>query len=179
MKSLFNLFLLVFVLIFAACQNNLHDVDLLKPNNLPVVSQQDAVLNYSDSAVIRMCLRAKLLERYEGDNPYLEMKKGVNILLFNEDADTTTKMTANYAIKYDKTKTMFAKGNVVVINAEGERLDTEELTWDETNQKIFSKVFVKITTKDKIIIGEGMEANQFFTKYKINKIKGVINVKQE
>jgi LPS export ABC transporter protein LptC len=162
-----------------SCENDIDKVNLLKVEHLPLVSQTDAVLNYSDSAVIRMRLNAKLLERYEGEDPYLEMKKGMNIYLFDIDGDTTTQMKANYAIKYDKKKTMVAKGNVVVVNAQGEQLDTEELTWDEANQKIFTKAFVKITTNDKIIMGEGMEANQFFTKYKINKIKGIIKVKQD
>lgn len=179
MNLFFKLAVFTITFFLISCENDIDKVNLLKVEHLPVITQKDAELFYSDSAVVRMRLKAKLLERYDGEDSYLEMKQGVNIQLFDFDGDTTTKMTANYAIKYDKNKTMLAKGNVVVINAQGERLDTEELTWDEANQKIFSNVFVKITTKDKIIMGEGMEANQFFTKYKINKIKGIINVKQE
>lgn len=179
MSFLSRIFLFVLATFLFSCENDIDKVNLLKPDNLPLVSQKDAILNYSDSAVIRMRLHAKLLERYEGEEPYLEMKKGMHIELFDIDGDTTTQMKANYAIKYDKKKIMVAKGNVVVVNAQGEQLDTEELTWDEAAQKIYTTAFVKITTKDKIIMGEGMEANQFFTKYKINKIKGIIKVKQE
>ena len=49
----------------------------------------------------------------------------------------------------------------------------------EDSSKIYSDEFVKITTEDEIIMGEGMEANQDFTKWKIHKIKGVINVEEK
>ena len=37
--------------------------------------------------------------------------------------------------------------------------------------------FVKITTADEIIFGDGFESNQDFTKYKIFKIRGTISLK--
>ena len=41
-------------------------------------------------------------------------------------------------------------------------------------QKLLSDEFVKITTKDQIIYGDGFEANEDFTKYKIFKTRGTI-----
>ena len=40
-------------------------------------------------------------------------------------------------------------------------------------------LFVKITTEDEIIMGEGFESNQSFTKFKIKKIKGTISLDEE
>jgi len=53
------------------------------------------------------------------------------------------------------------------------------LIWLQDSSKIYTDEFVKITTADEIIMGEGMEANQDFTKWKIHKIKGIINIKEE
>lgn len=61
----------------------------------------------------------------------------------------------------------------------GEKLNTEHLIWNEDSAKIYTDEFVKITTTDEIIMGEGMEANQDFSKWKIYKIRGTINVKEE
>jgi LPS export ABC transporter protein LptC len=72
---------------------------------------------------------------------------------------------------------MEARNNVVVTNSKGETLNTEQLMWDERSEKLYSDVFVKITTPDQIIFGEGFESNQNFTQYRINKIKGTIKVK--
>ncbi len=36
---------------------------------------------------------------------------------------------------------------------------------------------MKITTEDEVIFGHGLESNQDFTKYRIKKIKGTINLK--
>jgi hypothetical protein len=65
----------------------------------------------------------------------------------------------------------------VVINEKGDKLNTEHLMWDKKKRMIYSNAFVKITTADEVIYGDGLEANESFTKYKITKIKGTINLK--
>jgi hypothetical protein len=70
-----------------------------------------------------------------------------------------------------------AKGNVVIINEKGEKLNTEHIVWDQKKETINSDVFVKITTNTEILMGDGLESNQSFTKYKILKIRGIINLK--
>ena len=65
---------------------------------------------------------------------------------------------------------------MVVVNEKGEQLNTEHLVWDEKQEKLLSDEFVKITTKDEIIFGNGFEANQDFSKYRIFKIKGTISI---
>ena len=72
---------------------------------------------------------------------------------------------------------MEAKRNVVVVNEKGEKLNTEHLIWEEEGDRITSDAFVKITTADEILMGEGLESNQSFTKYRIKKIKGTIRLK--
>ena len=69
--------------------------------------------------------------------------------------------------------------DVVVINRNGEKLNTEHLIWDADSKKIYTDEFVKITTKEEIIFGDGLEANEDFTKYKILNIKGTVTVDQD
>jgi hypothetical protein len=74
---------------------------------------------------------------------------------------------------------MEAKKDVVVVNEKGEKLMTEYLVWDEKTGKIFSNEFVKIITADEIIMGNGFESNQDFSRYKIFDIKGTIKLKKD
>ena len=83
---------------------------------------------------------------------------------------------ANYAIKFEEDNRMEVMNDVVVVNRFGEKLNTEHLIWEANTDRIHTDEFVKITTKDEIIYGDGLEANQDFTKYKILNIKGVLNI---
>jgi LPS export ABC transporter protein LptC len=93
--------------------------------------------------------------------------------------EVNSKLDAKYGIRYERDERMEARKNVVVINEKGDKLETEHLIWDEKKQKLLSDDFVKITTKDEIIFGNGFEANQDFTRYKIFNIKGTISLTNE
>ena len=86
---------------------------------------------------------------------------------YNDQLEVKSKLDADYGIRYERGEKMEARKNVTVVNQKGETLNTEHLIWDERKEKLTSDEFVKITTNDEIIFGNGFEANQDFTKYKI------------
>ena len=162
-----------------ACENDIEEVNLISSKKkIPSESGSNVLIVYSDSARVKMKLNAAQLDHYDGENAYVEFPKGVNVFFYNDQNKLESNLKANYAIRYEKTNMMEAKNDVVVINNKGERLNTEHLFWDEKKEQIYSDVFVKITTKTEIIMGEGLESNQDFSRYKFKKIKGTINVKQ-
>lgn len=123
-----------------------------------------------------MEISAKELNRFETENPYIEMPKGFQANFFDDSMRVKSKLTADYGIRYERDQKMEARKNVVVVNEKGETLNTEHLIWDERTEKLKSDEFVKITTKGEIIMGTGFEANQDFSKYKIFNIKGTIPI---
>ena len=170
---------ILFPFLFNACENDLEKVSLITSyENLPSETAQKVEILYSDSAKIKLKLTAPVLNHYPGDNPYIEFPKGVDALLYGSNGKVETHLKANYAIRYEKSNMMEAKNNVVVFNSKGEQLNSEQLFWDEKKELIYSDVFVKITTKDEIIVGEGLESNQDFSKYTFKKIKGTIQIKK-
>ena len=170
---------LTIMLAFTACENDIEQVNLItSKKKIPSESGKNVLIVYSDSARIKMKLNAVQLDHYDGENAYVEFPKGVNVFFYNDQNKLESNLKANYAIRYEKSNMMEAKNNVIVINNKGEKLNTEHLFWDEKKEQIYSDVFVKITTKTEIIMGEGLESNQDFSKYKFKKIKGTINVKQ-
>ena len=107
------------------------------------------------------------------------MREGVEVEIYDSAKNVTSRLTSNYAIDSTYAKKMEARSNVVVVNEKGETLETEELKWNQKTERITSDVFVKITTSDQIIMGEGLESNQDFTEYRIMKTTGTININDD
>lgn len=105
------------------------------------------------------------------------MPKGLKLVFYNDSMGVSSRLTANYGISYENSHEMIVRDNVQVVNVNGEIMNTEELIWNSKTEKITSDKFVKIQTKDEIIYGDGLEANQDLTNYKIRKIRGTIHLK--
>jgi LPS export ABC transporter protein LptC len=175
----FYTFALIFV-VFVSCENDKSKVDLItKKTNLPVETATNIDVLYSDSAKVKARLMAPLMNHFTIPKSYFEMPKGVDLKFYDDSLNIISTLTANYAINRETENIMEARNNVVVVNKKGEQLNTEHLIWDQKAKKIYSNVFSKITTKDEIIIGNGFEANEDFTNYKITQVKGSFNVNKE
>lgn len=172
--------LFVFGILYS-CENDIKEVEsLAKLTKTPTNKAKNVELIYSEKANVKVKIITPLSEEYnEKDNHYIEMTQGIKVLFYDSALNVASTLTSNYAIQQVSKKIMEAKDDVVVVNDKGEKLNTEHLIWNEDSSKIYSDVFVKITTKEEIIMGEGMEANQDFTKWKIHKIKGTITIKEE
>ena len=165
---------------FSACENDIALVNsITAEDELPVESGKNVEYIYSDSAIVRAKITAPQLDRYVGKKNYMELPKGMHIIFYNTKQVEETNLTADYGIGYDDgtgMNKMEARRNVCVINEKGDRLNTEHLIWDAVTRKIYTKEFVKITTKDETIWGDGLEADQDFSKYTILHPKGSISV---
>jgi len=170
--------LFLFALVLSGCVNDMEEVNaIVETEVLPISVADDIQIIYSDSAILKVILEATHLERFLGEDPYLEMTNGVYVRFFNNLGDVESELRSNYAISYENSDIMEAKENVIVVNKKGETLNTEHLIWEKKTEKIRTEEFVKITTEDEVIFGHGLESNQDFSKYRIKKIKGTINLK--
>lgn len=166
--------------LFISCVNKTAEVEkVTRDELLPVESTVNSEIFYSEDAEMKVKAFAPLMNRYVGEIEFNEMPKGVEVIFYDSLNRESSTLTANYAIDKQSEFIMEAKYDVVVVNSEGEILNTEHLIWDRKAGKIYSEVFVKITTEDEIIMGEGFESNETFTKYKILKPKGTISQDDE
>jgi len=168
------IFLLLVLASLSSCENDMKTVqDISTRTELPIRTATNTEMLYSDSAHVKVKLTAPTLNQFIGDNPRIVMPKGVHVSFYNDSLIVTTDLTADSAVRKEKSKVMEAYRNVIVINRKGETLHTEKLIWDEQKRIIYTDVHVLITTaNDEILEGEGMEANEDFTKYKIKKPHG-------
>jgi LPS export ABC transporter protein LptC len=165
------------VAILSSCENDMAKVKLLSSKEVePLESASNVKILYSDSAKLQTEITAPEMNHYETENSYLEMPLGLKAIVYDDSGGVKSRITADYGINYEREQKMEAKKNVVVVNEKGDRLNTEHLIWDQKLAKLRSTEFVKITTKDEIIFGTGLEANEDFTKYTIFNIKGTLSI---
>jgi len=163
-----------------SCVNDIETVKAItSKDNSPFEVSRNVELYYSENGRVEVLLKTPLLERYLGESPYLEMTKGIEVYFYDSLMNISSQLTANYAISYENEKITEARNNVVVINEKKEQLNTEDLIWDERKSTIYSNVYVKITTADEILYGDGFESDERFEKWHIKSPKGSFTVKEE
>ncbi len=171
-------FLCVLLLLLSgSCKDHLEEAKLIVARaNVNIEKGKQVEINYSDKGFVRIKAIAPTATRFNNSTPYLEFSDGIKILFYNNQHNIESTLTAKYATAYENSHSMTARDSVVVINDKGEVLNTDELIWDEEKKIIYSNSFVKIRTKDEIIYGNGMTANENFTGYVIKNITGTIKV---
>ncbi len=170
------------VLFLFACQNNKREVNTFKSKVVeePSEIQKNLTLTYSDSAFKRMEMHARLAENYpQLEEPQMRFPKGIQVEFFDPNGKPKSRLKADRATYFNKKKMWEAYGNVVVVNEAGEQLNTEELFWDEREHRIYSNAFTKITSPDKVIMGEGFESDENFENPVITKVTGEIYLQDE
>lgn len=114
------------------------------------------------------------------ENGDLNYSKGVHIEFYNEKQVKNTTLRANSGV-YHKEKDIYTvTGNVVILDSvKMQKMSTEVLHWTPKTQKIFTDKFVIIQTQSDTLKGQGLEANQDFSKWRILKPTGTIPVSQQ
>jgi LPS export ABC transporter protein LptC len=172
----------IFVLLLAAsltsCVNDPAVVNSFSKNaKIPLQTVNNVDLLYSDSAKLKVHMTAPVMEEFGGVNPYEEFAQGVKVEFYNDSQTVNSYLTANYAINKKREQIMEAKNDVVVVNIKGEKLNTEHLVWNGKTRRIHTEAGVKITTKDQVIIGTGLDSDERFEEYEIKNITGTFLLK--
>jgi len=168
-------------IVFLGCEPEIEKIKAFSSSeNLPLVSATDFETTFIDSFKVQFCLKAPTLRKFDtGGQPFFEFPDGILLIKYDQNENVISRITADYAIQYEKQEKWEAKNNVVAVNAQGDTLKTELLIWDEKAGKIFSDKFVRIVRTDQIITGVGFEADQSLQNWKIKNPKGTIYVELE
>jgi LPS export ABC transporter protein LptC len=162
-----------------SCSNDLETIKEISIQNqsvFPVETIKDCEIIYSDSSKVRVLLSAAIMNRFNHEKKYVEIEDGLKVQFFDESGKKESELLSDYAIIDEENDVMQAQKNVVVRNLNGDVLESETLNWSQEKQEIFTDDFIKITTANEVIFGQGLVSNQNFTKYTIKKIKGTISI---
>lgn len=162
-----------------SCTNDPAEIArITQKDNEPVEHIKGLQTIYSDSGIVKVQVDAPEMKKLLNPVQVTELPKGLHIQFFDDHLRPESELSAKYAIHYENERKWVAKKDVIVVNRKGEKLNTEKLIWDERKELLSSDEHVKITTADEVIMGNGFEANQDFSHYKILNVTGIITVKK-
>lgn len=170
----------IFVLFFTACEDIKKETrQVVTEDDVAVEVAKDVEILYSDSAVVRVKVTGPvLLNINDRDDPRQEFPNGIRFDFLQADRTVRSTLTAKTAVRQQEKGLITARDSVVLTTIKQEKLETEELTWDEKSAKIRTDKFVKVSQPGEVVYGFGLEANQDFSYWKILVPKGRIKVQQ-
>jgi LPS export ABC transporter protein LptC len=178
MKRVFC-FLLPAVL-FLACADSIKETrQVFTQDDVAVEVGREVEILYSDSAIVRVRVTGPLLHNYsDREKPRQEFPEGIKMDFLMPDLSVRSVLTARSATRYQTEGRIVVRDSVVLTTVKQEKLETEELIWDEKTAKIRTDKFVKVSQPGEVIYGFGLEAEQDFTYWRILVPKGRIKVEQ-
>jgi len=183
MPKILVLFLVSICLIAISCSDKLQEIsNFTKTEEMAHITIHNLETKYLSAHKIKTRVNAPIAYKFEYiDIPYLEFPQGVEVIFYNDSLQEESKLTANYAIYYEKKKLWEARSNVRVSNVKGDLLMTEQLFGDENAEKIFSVKKVTIIEADSsVIVGKGgFESNTTFTIYRFLDVNGLVQLNEE
>lgn len=164
---------------------NKSDIEKVKAYNsivdsLPTEIIYNFELKYSEEGNILFELNSPKAVNW-GVQGLLIFPEGFEVTFFDKENNQKSYLRANYGENIERKKFMVAKGDVVITNfITKETLNTEEMNWDQNKKLIYTDKFVKITTEDDVIYGDGgFESNEEFNEWTIKNPYGDIYINDD
>jgi len=170
MRGVVCIFILFFLI---ACGNDIKEIrNVTATPDLKVETARDVEILYSDSAIVKVRIKSPTLKRYSAQSEaYDEFPDGLIVEFLDKNKRVTSWLEADFAIRKENDKKIYVEKNVVLYNKNNDKLMTEELIWDESNEEIYTNKPVKITQPSvgDTSFGIGFKADQEFTRFEIRK----------
>ncbi len=171
---------MISAIIFPACETKVETIKKSEILSLPSVTNRDITTVYNDSGKVQLILKAPLIEMFSNDDsPYSEFREGIYVVFYEGKKDSSGYATAKYAKYTDKKKLWELRDSVVIINGSNDRLETEQLFWDQEKDLIYTDRFVKIINEDQTLMGTGFESDIRLNKRKIKSPSGPIYLRDQ
>ena len=165
-----------------SCVNDMQVINrLIDTETEPDYIGENVEIVFSDSARLQMKMIAPLVKQYNtSSEPRDEYPDGLHVWFYEKNGDLKGEVTANWA-KYDQTTEIWeAQSDVVLKNAEGHKLETEQLFWDTQKAVIYSEKYTKYTRTDgTIATGTTFTATQSFSKWALKKGNATIVMNED
>lgn len=126
-----------------ACETDPREVDRLASIEAedPVDISRGVTVIFSDSAVVKAKIVASEMRQYrDTDQPYYEFPEGIVIHFYDPEGVETQQITSDYAVRYEYDERVEFHRNVVITRADGIRIETEELIYDEKEEIFYNSV---------------------------------------
>jgi len=154
--------------------------ELTAPDTLPSETIKNVELKYYDSGQLKVYLKAPVLYAYYGSENKMIFPDGLEVLFLDSKGKTTGTLRAGYGMNLMDDKILKVRNHVLIVNyEEQETLETEELNWDQRKQKIYTEAHVKLKTPDKMILGQGLEADEKLKRRTLRNVTGEFQINED
>lgn len=172
---------LVGAVMLFSCKNDMEEINRVAGDEiLPEMTGTNLEMIYTDSARIKYkVITPEYLKMSEGEEKYEEFPQGLHAISYDTDGKEIGSITCKYAKKLEDEQLWEARNEVVVVNAEGKKLETELLYWDTQKQIIYSDRYAKLSADGQIIEGNrGFKSDQDLKSPIFYGITGELEVEQ-
>ena len=156
--------------LYAACSSS--DKDLIDinydPETTPSMNTDSVITLISDSGITRYKLETDNWQVFDkAKDPYWYFPEGIYLERFDSLFQVEATILADSAWNYTDKRLWRLKGNVDIRNMEGEMFLSDELFWDQKEEKVYSDKYIEIKQGETELKGYGFESNQEMTEYRI------------
>ena len=157
--------------------------DILR-EGAPIQVVEQGYFEYTERGKLVQALEANRLERWDnsegkGDQenaPLWQVSEGFTLFIGgNRDRHAAT-LQADRGTYNDQAGRLEAWDNVVLVNTQGERLETEHLVWSHDSDLVYTKRPVSIETAQGLLRGRGLRSDSRFERYEILNPTGSFDV---
>jgi LPS export ABC transporter protein LptC len=147
----------------------------------PDLTGDNVEVLYSDSARVQTKMITPMVKSYESAKEARdEFPEGGHAWFYEKTGELKAEITANWAQHNIATDIWEARSNVVLVNAEGQKLETEQLFWDPRKAIVYSEKYTKITMPDgTVVTGDTFWATQDFSEHKLSRGRATIILKED
>lgn len=160
----------VIVMSFFSCKDKNENLIVFSydPDSVPTLTTKSASQLISDSGITQYKMVYDEWQIFDkAKDPYWFFPKGLYLEKFTPDFEIELTVVADTAWHYTTKNLWKLKKNVHVENSKGEQFDSDELYFDQKNEKFYSDAFIEIKTEDSELKGYGFESNSAMTDYRI------------
>ncbi|KVV13764.1 Organic solvent tolerance protein OstA [Flavobacterium sp. TAB 87] len=168
------------VTLFFGCESNFKDVQKINYSEFVPASDADTVdVKYTDSGRITGVLKSpKMLDYATVAFPFTDFPKGIDVTLYDKKGKRTF-IVANYAVSYKQTGIIDLQGNVRISSEAGQKLETEQLFFDQKNEWFYTERKFKLTDNTKgVSYGQGIDFSKDFKIINSQRVSGELETKE-
>lgn len=170
------------------CEHRTREGEALPPDSLqrrgPSQVTRDARFEMTEGGRRRAVIRADRMQQYQTDDSTYSVWRTpgdsarVHSFIF-EEGDSSATITADSVVFFNQEGRFEAYGDVVVLTQENRRLESEHLTWLQSDRTIRTRRFVHITTPSEDVRGNGLVAEEDLETYQIGKFTAEVEVDED
>lgn len=159
-----------------SCESNFKEVQKIHYTEFVPTGEADNFnLKYTDSGRIKSILISpKMMDYATVEFPFTEFPKGVQVTMYDNSGQRTF-IHSDYAVTFKGTDIIDLQKNVNIFNEKGQKLETEQLYFDQKNEWFFTEKKYKFTDPNGVSYGEGVDFSKDFSIVNSQRISGAIN----